>query len=205
MNGPDVDEFAELWQEGPDPLEQAQMEAYARQARRRGRLLDYIEYAVWVSLLVMVVGGSFLSTSPLTLALAVPLMLAVTWLTWKGRRLRQMARTLNTSDRAAFLETSLRNARANLRRNTIGLVSIPLVLPVALIFKVSIRSGGGPQEVWQAFLAWSQTIRAPIGIVLLLILTVFTLRTRRKTKAEIRRLTALRESYEAEAEREREV
>ena len=204
MNRPDFDEFAALWQDGPDPLEQAQMEAYARAARRRGRLLDYIDYAVWILLFVLFVGGAFISTTPLTIALAVPLMLAMTWLTWRRRRLRQMARTLNTSDRAAFLETSLRNARANLRRNTIGLVLIPLVVPLALIFKVSVRTGGGPLEVWEAFLMWVQTPRAPIGTVLLLIVALFSLRSRRKTKAEVQRLESLREGYEIEAEWERQ-
>jgi hypothetical protein len=204
MNRPDVDEFAALWQDGPDPLEQAEMEAYARGARRRGRLLDYIDYAVWISLFGMFVAGSFVSTSPLTIAFGLPLMLAMTWLTWRRRRLRQMARALNTSDRGAFLETSLRNARANLRRNTIGLVLIPLVVPVALIFKVSIRSGGGLLEVWEAFLMWTQTARAPIGIGLLSLVTAFSLRSRRKTKLEIQRLEALRKGYEVEAEWERE-
>jgi hypothetical protein len=203
MNRPDFDEFAALWQDGPDPLEQAEMEAYARSARRRGRLLDYIDYAVWLSLLIIAVGGSFISTSPLTIALAVPLMLGLTWMTWRRRSLRQMARTLNTSDRAAFLETSLRNARANLRRTIIGLASIPFVVPVALFFKVSVRTGGGPQEIWEAFLAWTQTPRAPIGILLLLTLAAFTWRSMGKTKAEIQRLDALREGYEVEAELER--
>lgn len=204
MNGPDLDEFAALWKDEPDPLDQAQIEACARRARRRGRLLDYIDYAVLLLMFVMVVGGSLVSTSPLTIALAVPLMLALTWLTWRRRSLRQMARTLNTSDRTAFLETSLRNARADLRRTSIGLASIPFVVPVALFFKVSVRTGGGPHEIWEAFLVWAQTPRAPIGIVLLLILATFALRSMRKTKAEIRRLEALSQGYVAEAEIERE-
>ncbi|HEY7810162.1 MAG TPA: hypothetical protein VIA98_07270 [Allosphingosinicella sp.] len=203
MSRPEFDEFAALWQDGPDPLDQAEMDAYARKASRRGQLLDYIDYAVWISLIVMFVGGAVISHSPLTLALAVPLMLASTWLTLRRRRLRQMARTLDTSDRGAFVETSLRNAAANLRRNTIGLLLIPLVMPMALIFKVSIRSGGGPQEVWQAFLLWAQSPRAVVGIALLSALAVLTLRSRRKTKAEILRLQGLREAYRTETDWER--
>ncbi|HEX8578735.1 MAG TPA: hypothetical protein VF655_03980 [Allosphingosinicella sp.] len=203
MSRPEFDEFAALWQDGPDPLDQAEMDAYARKASRRGQLLDYIDYAVWISLIVMLVGGAVISHSPLTLALAVPLMLASTWLTLRRRRLRQMARTLDTSDRAAFVETSLRNAAANLRRNTIGLLLIPLVMPMALIFKVSIRSGGGPQEVWHAFLLWAQSPRAVVGITLLSALAVLTLRSRRKTKAEILRLQGLREAYRTETDWER--
>lgn len=203
MNRPELDEFAALWQGDPDPLEQAQMEAYARRAARRGRLIDYLDYAVWISLFGSFVAGAFVSHSLFSILLAVPLMLAVTWMTWRRRSLRQMARTLDTADRGSFLQTSLRNARANLRRNTIGLVSLPFVVPAALIFKVSVRSGGGPAEVWAAFLVWAHTPRAPIGIVLLLVLAGFTLRARRKTKVEIERLEALRQGYEVEAEWER--
>ena len=202
MNRPDVDEFAALWQAGPDPLDQEQMEAYARAARRRGRLFDYIDYAAAVSVLIMIVGGSLVSTSPLTIALAVPLMIVVSWITYKRRRLRQMARTLNTSDRAAFIDNSLRNARANLRRNTFGLAAMPFAIPVALIFKVSLRTGGGPQEVWEAFLVWTQTVRAPLTILGLIVIAALTLRSRRKINSEIRRLEVLRESYGAEAEKE---
>jgi hypothetical protein len=202
MNRPELDEFAALWNDGPDPLEQEQMEAYARTARRRGRLLDYIDYAAMLGLFVMFVGGALISTSPLTIAVAVPLMIAVTWMTWKRRNLRQVARTLNTSDRAAFIESSLRNARANLRRNTIGLASMPFLVPVALAFKVSLRTGGGPAEVWDAFLLWTQTLRAPLTVVGLLVIAAFALRARRKIKSEMRRLETLRAGYEAEAERE---
>jgi hypothetical protein len=202
MTRPDFDELAELWQGDPDPAEQVRMEAFARAARRRGRMLDYIEYAALILVLIMIVGGALISTSPLTIAVAVPLMVVVSWVTYKRRRLRQMARTLITSSRAAFIESSLRNARANLRRNTLALVSLPLAVPVALAFKVSIRTGGGPAEIWQAFLLWTQTLRAPLTALGLIIIAAFAVRTRLKIKSEMQRLEALREGYEAEAENE---
>lgn len=203
MNRPDVDEFAALWQDEPDPLEQAQMEAYARTARRRGKLLDLIDYAYWIWFLVIFVLGSFISTIPLTIAFAVPLMLGLTWITLRRRRLRQMTRAMSTSDRAAFLETSLRSARANLRRTIIGLASIPFVVPAAVFFKVSIKTGGSLPEVWEAFLVWAQSPRAPVAITLLLIVAAFTVRSLRRTKAEIHRLETLREGYQVEEELER--
>ncbi|HEX8579600.1 MAG TPA: hypothetical protein VF655_08405, partial [Allosphingosinicella sp.] len=67
MSRPEFDEFAALWQDGPDPLDQAEMDSYARKARRRGRLLDYIDYAVWFLMVVLLVGGALISTSPVTL------------------------------------------------------------------------------------------------------------------------------------------
>jgi hypothetical protein len=200
MNRPDFDELAELWQGDPDPGEQARFEAYARAARRRGRLLGYLDYSVAFILLIMLVGGAFISPTPLTVAIAVPLMIAITWLTWVRRRVREMTMTLNTADRASFIESSLRNASANLRRNTIGLASLPFVVPVAIAFKVSMRTGGGPQEFWEALAHWVQTTRAPLTLLALLVWAALSLRRRRKLKAEIRRLEGLRRGYEAEAE-----
>ena len=204
MNRPDLDEFAALWQDAPDADEQASFEASANAARRRGRLLGVLDYAFVILLLIMVVGGLFISHSPLTIAVAVPLMIGTAWLTWKRRAFRQMARTLSTSDRGSFLESSLRNARANLLRVKISLAAVPFLVPAALAFKVSVRTGGGPQEVWEAFLEWTQTWRAPITITVLLILVGFNLRSRRKIKAEIDQLQRLRRGYEVEREVEEE-
>lgn len=204
MTGPDLDDLAELWQGDPDPAEQARMEALAAKARRRGRLYDYIEYIVGIALVAIFVAGALVVASPVTIAFAVPLMIGVTWLTWRRRALRQMALTLSSSDRGAFIESSLSNARANLRRNTIGLAAIPLLVPMALAFKVSVRTGGGPDEVWNAFVEWAHTPRAAITVVLLAIMGGLTLRSRRKIRREIRRLESLRLGYAQEDERDGE-
>lgn len=205
MNRPEFDEFAALWQDEPDPLEEARMQVYARKARRRGRLLGYLDFAFAALLLGMTFVFWFVSSSPLTTLIGLPLMLVIVWLTWKRRQVSQMTRTLNASTPQAFLQSSLRNARANLRRNAIGLVALPFAVPVALAFKVSTRTGGGPQEVWEAFLLWTQTLRAPITIFVLIAIAAFTWRTRRRIKSEINRLENLSRGYEAEAEAESSV
>jgi F0F1-type ATP synthase assembly protein I len=205
MNRPDFDEFAALWQDEPDPLAQAQMEADARRARRRGRLFDFLEYVFGILLVGIFIGGAFISTSPLTMVVAVPLMLGIGWLTWRRRALRQMARTLNTSDRAGFIDSSMRNARADLRRNTMGLAFLPLLVPIAFVFKVSLRTGGGVQAVLEALTVWMQTPRAPITIGVLIVIAGFTIRSRRRIHRELERLERLRIGYEIEAEHEREL
>jgi uncharacterized protein (TIGR03382 family) len=204
MNRPEFDEFAELWQDGPDPLEQEQMDSYARKARRRGRLFDILEYVSGIALVGIFIAGAFVSASPLTITLAVPLMIGISWLTWRRRALRQMAKTLNTSDRASFIDSSMRHARAALRRNSLGLALLPLLVPIAFIFKVSVRTGGGPQAVLEAMAVWLHTPRAPITIAILVLVGAFSMHSRRKIQREIEKLDRLRIGYELEAERERE-
>jgi hypothetical protein len=203
MNRPEFDEFAALWQDEPDQLEQAQIEAYVRSARRRGRLLAYADYAIALMLVGGFGIGAFISQSPLTLILAVLLMVAITWMTWKRRKIRQMALTLSTSDRESFIESSIRNVRANLRRQYIGIGSLPLVVPLALLFKVSFRTGGGPEEVLDAFVAWTHTIRAPITIIVLIAIAGLSIRAIRKLKRELRQLERLRDGYREESDKEK--
>ena len=202
MNRPDFDELAELWQGEPDAAELAQFEASARKARRHGKLLGYLDYAFAMLLLAMVIVGSLVSVSPLTPLIGLPLMLAIAWITWKRRQVRQMTRALDTLSPPAFIESSLRFARGKLRRATLTLAALPLVVPVALAFKVSLRTGGGPQEVWEAFLIWTHTPRAFLTVLALIVIAAFNLRSCFRSKAEIKRLEKLREGYEAEAERE---
>jgi hypothetical protein len=202
MNRPEFDEFAALWQSETDPGEQAQMQAYARAARRKGRLLGLVDYAVAFLIITVSLSGLFISHTPLTLAATAVIVIATVYLTWKRRQIRQMARTLNTADQQAFRESSIQIARANLRRVMFSLSTIPFLVPLALTWKVSVRTGGGPQEVVDAFIAWTQTIRAPITIVLLLIVAGLSLRSRRKLKREIERLESLRRGYEREADQD---
>jgi hypothetical protein len=113
-----------------------------------------------------------------------------------------MTRALDTLSPPAFIESSLRFARGKLRRATLTLAALPLVVPVALAFKVSWRTGGGPQEVWEAFLIWTHTPRAFLTVLALIVIAAFNLRSCFRSKSEIKRLEKLREGYEAEAERE---
>jgi hypothetical protein len=202
MNRPDLDEFTALWRIAPDPEEQARLDAYARSARRRGLFLAYIDYAVAFLLIGVSVIGAFISHTPLTLAASVVIVIVTIWMTWRRRALRQMALTLHTSTREGFIESSLRNARANQRRVTLSLTTIPFLVPLALTFKVSIRTGGGPEEVLQAFVEWTQTTRALITVVVLLIIAGLSLRSRRRLQEEIRRLESLRRGYELEADQD---
>ena len=202
MNRPDVEEFEALWQGGVDPEEQATLEAMARVARRRGRFLAYADTA----LAILIVGGSIfgalIARGPVMMAAAVLVLIVTLWLTWRRRTLRQMAATLNTSDRQAFIESSIRNAYANLRRNTLSLAVFPFVVPAALTWKVSRRYEGEIPHPLTVVSEWGQSTRGMITLFLMSLLVIFMIRSRQKIKSELRRLQELRRVYEDEAERE---
>lgn len=202
MTGPDLDEFAELWQGDPDPAEQARMEALAAKARRRGRLLAYADYA----LAALIVGGSIFGAyavrGPVTMVTALLLVVGTTWFTMKLRATRQMSRTLSTVDRESFIQTSLRNAQASLRRIALGLIFVPVLVPVVLVWKVSLRNGGRIPDPLQVLLDWAQSPRGIITMSLMAAAAAITIRSQRKLKREIHQLEELREAYREETSRE---
>jgi hypothetical protein len=202
MTGPDLDEFAELWQSDPDPAEQARMEALAAKARRRGRFLAYADITLAALIVAASLFGAFAVRGPVTMVTALLLVVGTTWFTVKLRATRQMFRTLSTVDRESFIDSSVRNARASLRRITIGLIFVPVLVPTVIVWKVSLRLGGRIPDPWHVMLDWAQSPRGIITMSLMAAAAAFTLRSRRKLKREIRQLEELRAAYREEAARE---
>src|SRR5687768_8962765 len=155
MTDPELQELADLWQQ-PDAAEAEKFKALARRARRQGRFLGYADWA----LAFVLVGGSLFALlaapGPLTTFSALALLVATIWLTWQRRRLRQMASTLDTADRQAFIESSVRSARANLRRVTLSIVALPPLVILALLSKMSFRRGGYLPDPGRLLLDWAQ-------------------------------------------------
>ena len=202
MTGPDLDEFAELWQGEPDPAEQARMEAIAAKARRRGRLMAYAD----IGLAALIVGGSlfgaFAVQGPVTMVAALFLVVGTTWFTVKLRATRQMSRTLSTVDRESLIQTSLRHAQSRLRRITLGLMFVPVLVPIVIVWKVSLRNGGSMPDPFQVMLDWAQSTRGLITMSLMAGAAAVALRSRWKLQREIRQLEELRSAYREEESRE---
>ncbi|MGA9582739.1 MAG: hypothetical protein WBR13_12305 [Allosphingosinicella sp.] len=197
MTDPELQELAELWRE-PEPAEAEEIQALARRARRRGR---YLGYADWALALVLVGGSLFAflaSPGPLTTGAAIGLLVATIWLTWHRRRLRQMARTLDTADRQSFIESSVKSARANLRRVTLTVVALPPLVILALLSKMSFRRGGPVTDPGQVLLDWAQSPRGMISLAIFATLIALSLRSILRIRNELRRLRNLRRAYEEE-------
>ena len=204
MSQGDLEDLAALWRDEPNAAEQEQLQQLARKARRRGRLVDYVDLAM----VVLIIGGSILAAfaakSPLLMAGAVVLIITTVWLTWKRRTIRQMTRDLITTDRDSFLAGSIRHTRANLRRNTLSLIAFPLIVPLAVLLKRAAKAGGDPHAAFTGLVEWAGSQRGLITLTILSLMILFLLRSRHKHRAELRRLEDLRRAYEDEARRDLE-
>jgi hypothetical protein len=201
MREPGFEDFVALWNE-PEVAEQEAFEAVARRARFHGRLLAYTDVALVVIIVGISVAGALLKPSGLMLAISFVMAVTSIVLTWKRRKIRQMTKTLDTSDRNAFLASSLQNVRADLRRLTLSLIAFPLCLPVAILFKVAWRHGGHLAHPLAELAHWATSTRGMITLPIFVLLGAATVRARLKVKAELRRLNALEAAYRDEAERD---
>lgn len=201
MREPGFEDLADLWQDGEEGDREA-FEALARRARRRGRLLGYAD----LGLLVLLVGGVlpniFMTPNPTTIVIAITILVATLWLSWTRRRLRQMAATLDTSDPAAFLESSVANARANLRRVKLTLMLMPWLVAMTIAFKGSQHSKGGIEQLPQGILEWASSVRAIIALAVVFLFFLSVVRSRRRLRSELGRLESLRQDYEEERRRD---
>lgn len=193
------DEFADLWQD-PEEGEQEVFEALARRARRSGRMMGYADIALGAMIILLAVGGVFITPNPATLAAAVLVVAATTWVSFQRRRIRQMAATLVTADRAAFLASSIRNAHANLRRVTLTLLCLPFLFASGVVFRLTVKNNGHLDLAIVA--AWARSGHGVFGLSALAVLIILAVRSRRRFASELRQLKGLKAEYDEEGRRE---
>lgn len=202
MSTGDLDDLTALWRTEPDPAERKELEQLADQARRKGRLSDYADIALVGFLIVSTAVATFAAHSPLFLGAAVILIVTTVWLTFKRRALRQMSRSLDTADRQTFIDSSIANVKANLRRNLLSMIVFPAIAPLALLVKLGTRIGGDPDVIFEELIRWIGSTRGLFVLGFVFLVMVFLVRSRQRHRAELRRLKALRHAYEDEARRD---
>ncbi len=195
MTDPDLMDFAELWQQEPSAEEQAMFEEAARKVRLRGRFLAYADFALAAVIVAGMILGFLLQPGAYSAAIAGLLIVATVWLSIKRRAVRQMAKTLDTTNREAFIKSSVRNANASVRRVLLSLWFLPLGALLAVLFKLNMRSGGHLENPLAALAAWAVSTRGVIGLTGLAIIIAFLLRSLRKSRAELRELEELSKAY----------
>ena len=201
MTDPDLQRLADLWTEN-DPAEPKAFEAMARKARLRGRIFAYLDYAAVAFILGTSVLGIFMKPGAITMVAAIALIVITVIVTRKRRQIKQMTRTLDTASRQSFIETSLSNAGANLRRTRLSLAFFVPGAVLALTYKMALRVGGRTGEIPAEFIDWVQTPRGIITMALLALLFAWGWRTARRIKQELRRLEELRDAYDEEDRRD---
>lgn len=201
MTDPDLQRLADLWTEN-DAAEQGAFEAMARKARRRGRIFAWLDFAAVAFILGTSVIGFVMKPGATTMVAAIALIVITVIVTRKRRQIKQMTRTLDSASRQAFIETSLSNAAANLRRTRLSLAFFVPGAVLALAYKMALRVENRTAEIPAEFVEWVQTSRGIVTMALLALLFAWGLRTARRIRQEIGRLEELKDAYAEEDRRD---
>ena len=198
MTDSDLQNFAELWKETDAGEQQQAFETMARKARRRGRIFAWLDFAAVAFILGTSLVGVLMEPGTITMLTAIALIVTTIVVTRKRRQIKQMTRTLDTASREAFIDTSISNATANLRRTRLSLAFFPIGVGIALAYKMALRAGGRTELVAVTFVEWVQAPRGIITMALLALVFAWGLRTARRIRRELRRLEELRVAYSEE-------
>lgn len=199
MTDPDLQKLADLWTEADAAEQQQSFQAMARKARRRGRIFAWLDFAAVAFILGTSLIGIFMKPGTVTMVAAIALIAVTIVVTRKRRQIKQMTRALDTAGRDAFIDTSISNAAANLRRTRLSLAFFPVGVVCALTYKMALRAGGRTELIPATFVEWVQTPRGIVTLALLALLFAWGARTARRTRVELRRLEELRAAYSEEA------
>lgn len=202
MTDPELQEFAELWRETEVPKEE-DFAKLIRKAKRQAVLMGWADILLGVFILGSLLLGVIAAPSPASIAGTLLLASSVMWINWKRRKMRQIIRTLSTEDRASFFESSLKVARADLARATLGAYLFPPLILLAILVQVGIRHGG-VQHPLLAIAHWAVSVRGLITLPLLVALFLYQLRRRRHDLERVRSFEEIRDRSAQEARRDEE-
>lgn len=200
MSDLDLDRLGDLWRTQPDPREMERLQRSAVAAARRSRWGQYSDLAlaviVSVAVLILVWSNPTLKTA-LAGGGAILLMLGNQI---HQRQLRKHELKALTGTTEEMLDQSIERLRATRKRTLIGLVgAIPGIL-LGLALGASLESGGSELLArWRenesaAFLFMIGSIGVAIAFYL------YLLGLARRSRAELNRLSALRDAYRRESE-----
>lgn len=196
MTGEEFDDFATLWRDEPSPEEQAELEALARQTRRRVWFMQQLEIGGGVLLLLALIAGLALTPVPAALFAGALLAAVLIWSSWRRYMLTRVALLVDTSGHETLLENAIKSTEIRLRRSGFGLW---LIIPGYLLGTMTLHAmthkslSGFPDALW---LQVSPSTR--FGIITLALLGGlfgYFLRVHRGIQRELANLKDLHSQY----------
>jgi hypothetical protein len=204
MNDLDLDRLGDVWRQRPDPGELDELKRAAEAVRRHAKWSQVVDVvaAVAVAGVVLFLVLSNPTFDTLLVGGGAILILLITQI--RSRRLRQQELRSLTGSVEQMLDQSIERVQATLKRARSGLVILVpgVLLGYFIAFVVERRSGTEISERFNAQPALSTIILIVAGLAIAGAF-VQVVRTLRKSRRELERLTALRDSYRQEQETDR--
>ena len=202
MSDIDLERLGDLWREEPDPAEMAELRRSADSARRRarwGQVVDAVAAVVVGGVVVLLVASNATVETVLGGGATILILLASQI---RQRRLRQIEIKALGGGAEEMLDQFSRRAEATLKRLRFSLFALaPALLAGYLLGTMLERQSGESLVAELVSGSWDRRLLLVfIPAALMLTMTVYLLRSMRRTREELERLHVLRQAYRQERE-----
>ena len=201
MSELDLDRLGGVWRQRPDPAELEELKRAAETVRRRARWAQIVDFVAAIAVSGVVVMLILSNPRPQTLAVGGGAILLLLLSELRSRRLRQKELQSLTGSTKDMLDQSIERVSAAVSRAQSGLwLILPAFLLGLLVAHVTLpRSGGDVARRLDGNLDLGDLILAG-AVVAMILTTIQVIRSLRKSRRELERLTALRDSYRVDEE-----
>ena len=203
MTDLDLERLGDVWRQRPSAKELEELRLAAERVRRRARWLQVVDViaAIVVASVVLVLVLSNPAIDTLVVGGGAILLLLVSQV--RSRRFRQQELRSLAGTAEEMLDQSIERVRATLKRARSGLlITPPTVLLGLLVAHVTVPGSGGELARRIATQPGVGTMILVGTILALIVGVMFVLRSMRASRAELQRLTSLRQSYREEPDSE---
>lgn len=201
MTDLDLERLGNVWRQQPDPKELEELKRSAECVRRRARWLQVIDVvaAIAVSGVVLFLVLSKPAVDTLVVGGGAILVLLISQI--RSRRFRRQELRSLSGTAEQMLDQSIERVQATLKRTLSGLIMLPpvFVLGYFVAYVVDRRRG---IEIGER-IGSHPGLGMMINVIVVLAVggaVVYAVNTIRRSRRELARLTALRESYRQETD-----
>ena len=196
MTDLDLERLGDVWRQRPDPAELEELKRTAERVRRRARWLQAIDLASAIIVSAVVLWLVLASPEVDTLIVGGGAIVVLLVSQIRSRRFRQQELRSLEGSAEQMLDQSIERVRASLKRARSGLiVFVPGLLLGGLVGYVAEPGLGGTIRERIAAQPGLGTLIMIVATVAIVLGFVHLLRSVGRSRRELQRLTALRDSY----------
>ena len=201
MTDLDLEKLGDVWRQQPDRAELEALKRSAEIVRRRARWIQVVDVVAALVLAAVVLFIVLSSPSVDTLVVGGGAIMVLLVSQVRSRRFRQQELRSLSGSAEQMLDQSIERVSATLKRARSGLIFLGpgILLGFAVGFVADRRSAVTISDRINAE-PWVSTIILVVTLLAISATVVHVVRTLRKSRRELARLTALRDSYRQDQE-----
>ena len=201
MNDFDLERLGDVWRQQPDPVEMDRLHRSAAAVARRARWSQRIDVVAAVAVSAVVLLLVWANPQKATVAIGCGTVLLLLVSQRRQRRQRAIELQSLTGNAEEMIGQSIERVEATIRHTRFSLFTLPTALLLGLFFSYVVDADGGRGPLARISLDPSAgTIIKVLVALLVTAATIYLLRAMRRERAELERLSTLREAYRAERE-----